>query len=370
MRIAINTRFLLNSKMEGFGWYTYEVSKRLVELHPEHEFYFFFDRNYDERFVFGPNVTPVVLNPPARHPILFYIWFEWSVKRALKKYKIDLFFSPDGYLSLSSPVKQIGVIHDLNFEHYPQDIPWAARKYLRHFFPKFAKKASEIITVSNYSKSDIVQTYGVQASKVHAIWNGVSDAFKPINEEEKEKTRVQYAEGSPYFLFVGAIHPRKNIKRLLEAFVHFKKETKATEKLVIVGEVMWENATFSETIPKDLKNDICFTGHLSLEELANVMASAKLFTYVPYFEGFGIPLVEAMRCGTPILSGNLTSLPEVAGDAAIYCDPFDIAAIKNALIQLNNDSVLLNELSKKGLERSKEFSWDACAQAVSNILFA
>lgn len=369
MRIAINTRFLLTSKMEGFGWYTYEVSKRLVEMHPEHEFFFFFDRKYDERFVFGENVTPIVLNPPARHPILFYIWFEWSVRRALKKHKIDLFFSPDGYLSLGSSVQQIGVIHDLNFEHYPQDIPRGARNYLRHFFPKFAQKADKIITVSNYSKDDIVKTYGINSGKVHPIWNGVSDAFVPLKEVEQNAVRAKFTEGATYFLFVGAIHPRKNVKRLLEAFVQFKQETKAKEKLVIVGEAMWDNATFSETIPAELKNDICFTGHLSLDELAKVMASAKLFSYIPYFEGFGIPLVEAMRCGTPILSGNLTSLPEVAGDAAIYCDPFDVIAIKNELIRLNTDFKLLEELSQKGLERSKQFSWDITAKEVSKILF-
>lgn len=369
MRVAINTRFLLTKKMEGFGWYTYEVSKRLVEMHPEHEFFFFFDRAYDEKFVFAKNVTPIVLNPPARHPILFYIWFEWSVKRALKKHKIDLFFSPDGYLSLGSSVKQIGVIHDLNFEHYSQDVPKAARKYLQHFFPKFAKKAAEIITVSNYSKNDIVKTYGINPSKIHAIWNGASEAFFPLAENEKTIVRSKYTDNTPYFLFVGAIHPRKNIKRLLEAFIQFKIETNAIEKLVIVGEAMWEDSSFSEMIPTEFKNEVQFTGHLTLIELAKVMASAKIFTYVPYFEGFGIPLVEAMRCGTPILAGNLTSLPEVAGDAAIYCDPFDVSAIKNALISLNSNNELLENLSAKGLSRSKLFSWDLCTSAVSKVLF-
>lgn len=369
MRIAINTRFLLTAKMEGFGWYTYEVSKRLVEMHPEHEFYFFFDRPFDKKFVFAENVIPIVLNPPARHPILFYIWFEWSVKKALKKNKIDIFFSPDGYLSLGSKVKQIAVIHDLNFEHYPQDIPISARKYLKHFFPKFAKKAAQIITVSDYSKDDITRTYGIDSSKISAIWNGVSDAFIPIKAEDQEKVKQNYTNGFPFFLFVGSIHPRKNVKRLLEAFVLFKKETTAIEKLVIVGEPMWGNSEFKETIPEVLKSEIVFTGHLTLSELAKVMASAKLLTYVPYFEGFGIPLVEAMKCGTPILSGNLTSLPEVAEDAAIYCDPFDVSDIKNALIRLNNDSDLLLQLSQKGIERSKLFNWDKSASAVSKVLF-
>lgn len=141
MRIAINTRFLLTSKMEGFGWYTYEITKRLVENHPEHQFFFFFDRKFDNRFIFGKNIHPVVLPPPARHPILFYLWNEWSVKRALKKYKIDLYFSPDGYLSLNSNVKQISVIHDLGFVHHPEDLPKINARYLNHFFPKYAQKS-------------------------------------------------------------------------------------------------------------------------------------------------------------------------------------------------------------------------------------
>jgi len=369
MRIAINTRFLLTSKMEGFGWYTYEISKRLVEMHPEHQFFFFFDRPFDEKFIFGKNVTPIVLNPPARHPILFYIWFEWSVKRALKKHKIDLFFSPDGYLSLGSPVKQIAVIHDLNFEHFPEDIPWMPRNYLKYFFPKFGKKASEIITVSNYSKQDIEKTYNIDSSKIHTIWNGASDHFKPILEDRKAEIRAEISNGVAYFLFVGAIHPRKNVKRLLKAFEKFKLETKLPQKLVIVGTSLWKNNEVELELNPSVKKDIIFTGHLSVERLALIMASAKIFCFVPYFEGFGIPLVEAMKCGTPILSGNLTSLPEVAGDAALYCDPMDVNDIAQKMITLNHEENLQNSLSRLGIARSKVFSWDKCAEKVAEILF-
>ena len=129
MRIAVNTRFLLPKKMEGFGWYTFETISRIVKKHPEHEFFFFFDRPFDKKFIFASNVTPVVLNPPARHPILFKIWFDRSVTKALKKYQCDAFISPDGYLSLKTDVPQLGVIHDLNFEHHPKDIPASALKY-------------------------------------------------------------------------------------------------------------------------------------------------------------------------------------------------------------------------------------------------
>ena len=123
MRIAINTRFLLSDKMEGFGWFTYEVVKRISEQHPEHTFLFFFDRKYDPNFIFSSNVKPIVISPPARHPFLFLIWFNIGVSMALRKHKADLFFSPDGYLSLTTSVPQIPVIHDLNFEYYPEDLP-------------------------------------------------------------------------------------------------------------------------------------------------------------------------------------------------------------------------------------------------------
>lgn len=370
MRIAINTRFLLSSKMEGFGWYTYEVVKRLVEQHPEHEFVFFFDRAFDPKYVFGPNVTPVVLNPPARHPVLFYIWFEWSVKRALKKYNIDVFFSPDGYLSLGSKVPQVGVIHDLNFEHYPQDIPWQPRMYLKHFFPKFARKATQIVTVSNYSKQDICATYGVPESNVTVGWNGASELFKPLDESEIVAVRTQHSSGRPYFIFVGALHPRKNVGRLLEAYKHFCERNAAID-LLIVGETLWKNTQLQlPELSEAVKGRIHFTGHVSQTDLTRLVGAAHSLVYVPYFEGFGIPLVEAMKCGIPIISGNKTSLPEVAGEAALYCDPFDVDSITAAMHQLVNDQELYDRLAKSSLERGKLFSWDHTANACWDAIVA
>ncbi len=369
MRIAINTRFLLKGKMEGFGWYTYEISKRLVENHPEHEFYFFFDRPYDEKFIFGNNVNPIVLSPPARHPILFYIWFEWSVARALKKHKIDLFFSPDGYLSLKTNIPQIATIHDINFEYFPEDIPFSARKYLRYFFPKFAKKATEIITVSNYSKKDIAQKYSVSEKKIHAIWNGASNLFVPISKDKKQIVRDNISNGKPYFLFVGALHPRKNLIRLMNAYsAYAAAQPENAYDLVIVGENLWQNKGFKVETASSVKDKIHFTGRVSLEDLADITAAAGSLAYVPYFEGFGIPLAEAMKCGIPIVSGNLTSLPEVAEDAAIYCDPMDEKSIEEALMEMTNNASLRAELAQKSMERGKLFSWDSAAEKVWLIL--
>ena len=361
-RIGINTRFLIKGKMEGFGWYTYEVSKRLAENHPEHEFYFFFDRPFDKRFLFAKNVKPVVLQPPARHPFLFILWFDFLLPKVLKKYNIDLFFSPDGYLSLRTDIPQIGTIHDINFEHFPADLPFMARWYLRKYFPKFAKKANHLITVSEYSKQDIVSSYGITQDKITVAWNGVSDGFKPLSEIQKEEVRQKITQGKPYFVFVGSLHPRKNLKRLIAAFEQFKQTSTSDWSMVIVGEYMWKEDLDLENSP--IEENILFTGRLSQLELTKVIGAAGALAYVPYFAGFGIPLLEAMSSGVPVLSGNLTSLPEVAGDAAIYCNPLSVEDISKGLSQLAENEELREELITKGYQRVKSFSWDKSAEIV------
>lgn len=369
MRIAINTRLLISGKMEGIGWYTYEVVKRMVADHPEDEFILFFDRKPSAEFNFGPNAQQVVLSPQARHPILFRIWFNWAVKRALKKYQPDVFFSPDGYLSLTTDVPQVPVIHDLNFEHHPEDLPDHFLKYYKTYFPKFANIADHILTVSEYSKQDITKTYNISSEKITTVWNGASDVFSPISKDKKDSVRQQYANGKDYFLFVGALHPRKNLSRLIQAYTIFKEERQNNEtELVIVGADLWKNSSSDIDIPPSIKDVIRFTGHLSLNDLSEVMGAAKAFVFVPYFEGFGIPLVEAMKAGVPIITGNKTSLPEVASEAALYCDPFDATDIAQKMHQLATDETLQADLIQKGLERSKLFSWDKTAKEVYEVL--
>lgn len=365
MRIAINTRFLLKHKMEGFGWFTYEIVKRIVEAHPEHDFIFFFDRSFDKKFIFADNVKPVVLYPQARHPVLFKIWFDYSITKALKKYKADLFFSPDGYLSLKTEVPQIGVIHDLNFEHHPEDLPKSALRYLRKYFPKFANKAKKIITVSEYSKQDICSTYNIDSNKVVVAHNGASDKFTPLPQIEQINIRKKYTDGKPYFVYVGALHARKNIERMLHGFFKFKEQTGSETKLLIVGESLWKNANYELILKQSNYSDaVLFSGHVKLAELTQIVGAAKALTLVSYFEGFGIPLVEAMRANVPILTSNKTSLPEVAGNAGLCVDPYSIEAITNGMQALDSDDNLRKELIEKGQEQQKKFSWDNSAKII------
>lgn len=363
--IGINARNILGSKMEGFGNYSYELVQRITKNHPEQTFVLFFDRAIDPKFEFTSNVQTVVLFPPTRHPLLWILWFEWSLKRALKRHRIDVLWSPDGFCSLRSSVPQIATIHDLNFEHYPQDLPWLVSRYFRYFFPKFARKAKRILTVSNFSKQDIIQTYGISSTKISVVYNGISDEFRVLTSEEINETRLKYTNGKPYFLFVGSLHPRKNIQRLVQAFAEFSLENLEID-LVIVGNAMWKQEAFN--LSEETKARVHFLGHLSTSELSYVTGAAFALSYVPYFEGFGIPLVEAMRCGLPIISADTSCLPEIAGDAAIYCDPFSTSDIAKKMYELANDEALHSSLSKNALSRSAQFSWDLAANQVWEVL--
>lgn len=369
MRIGINTRFLLADKMEGFGWYTFEVTKRIVLNNPDVEFYFFFDRKYDPKFIFADNVKPIVLYPQARHPILFKIWFNYSITKALKKYKIDLFFSPDGYLSLKTNVRQVGVIHDLNFEHFPNDLPKKDSNYLRNYFPKFAKRANHILTVSEFSKQDIIKQYGIDADKITVAYNGINPDFHALTSEEKKSVRSDYCNGKEFMLFVGSIHPRKNLKRLLESFDQYRTAHKSDLQLLIVGDRYWWNQELQEAYDKlKFKKEIHFTGHLKMTELVRVTGAAKFMAYLSYFEGFGLPVGEAMRAHTAVLASDQTSIPEVGGDAALYADPHSIDSISKGIHRLDTDKALRIELVEKGKSQSNQFKWDFTARTVWEII--
>ncbi|MFA5329637.1 MAG: glycosyltransferase family 1 protein [Prolixibacteraceae bacterium] len=363
MIIAVNTRLLIQGKLEGIGWFTRETLMRITRDHPEHQFIFIFDRPYADEFVFSKNITPIVLWPPTRHPVLWFIWFEIQIPGILKKYKADLFFSPDGYLSLKSGIKQLAAIHDINFAHRPKDLPWLKAKYYNFFFPRFAKKAKRIVTVSFFSKEDINRTYKIDSDKVDVVYNGVNNLYTPIPEENRFAIREAYSGGMDYFLFIGSLHPRKNICGLLRAFDAFKTSVETDTKLLIVGESMFKTADIEMTYEgMRYKSDVVFTGRLTNEELHKVLGVSLALTFVPFFEGFGIPVIEAMNAGVPVICSNTTSLPEVGGNAVLYVDPFSLNQIKDAMIRIYQDKALRDSLIEKGFVQKDKFSWDKTAE--------
>lgn len=363
MIIAVNTRLLIEGKLEGIGWFTHETLSRITREHPEHQFIFIFDRPYSREFIFSGNVTPVVLSPPTRHPLLWYIWFELQIPRVLKKFKADLFFSPDGYLSLKTKTRQLAAIHDINFAHRPKDLPWLKARYYNHYFPRFARKAKRIVTVSYFSKEDINRTYKIDNGKIDVVYNGVNTLYTPTSGEEKQIARAKYSNGKEYFLFIGSLHPRKNICGLLRAYDAFRASVESDVRLLLVGGTMFKTEDIEQTYEgMRYKDDVIFTGRLSTEELHQVLGAAMALTFVPFFEGFGIPVIEAMNAGVPVICSNTTSLPEVGGPAVLYVDPFSMSQIKDAMIRIYQEQELRDMLIERGFAQKEKFSWDKTAE--------
>jgi glycosyltransferase involved in cell wall biosynthesis len=361
MRIAINTRLLLKGKMDGIGWFTYETARRIVASHPEHEFYFFFDRKPDPEFLFAANVKPVVLCPQARHPVLWYLYFEWATRIALRRNKIDLYVSPDGMLPLRTMVPSLAVIHDLNFEHAEGNLKRSHQWYMTHYFRRFAHKAVRVATVSEYSGKDIADTYGIDSKKIDVVYDGAHDGYRPHSEAEKEAIRQRFTDGKPYLIFISTILKRKNLANLLTAFDKLKTMESVDWKLVVVGSRVWWQDELAEAYDRmGHKEDVVMCGHVEPQDLAALLSASVALVYPSYFEGFGIPILEAMYAETAVVASNTTSMPEVGGEAALYVDPSKVDDIYHAISRLQ-DTRLRDELIDKGRVQREKFSWDRTA---------
>lgn len=364
MKIAVNTRLLLKDRLEGIGWFSHECLSRIVLQHPEHQFYFLFDRKYDDSFVYAPNVTPIVAYPQARHPYLWYLFFEVGVPYQLRRIRPDLFLSTDGWVpTRAQSVPMVDVIHDLNFVHQPDFIEKkTVKRYYDRFFPQFAQRADRIATVSEFTRQDIHQQYGIPLSKIDVVYNGANEVFRPLSLSEQAQVKAQYTQGCDYFLFVGLIHKRKNLANIFRAFDAFKKSQESDAKLVIVGDKKWWQGEIEDTyLTMQYRDEVIMMGRQQRDTLARLYASARALVYASLFEGFGIPIVEAFRAETAVITSNVTSMPEVAGDAAAIVDPASVEAITAAMARLWNEDEYRQSLIEKGRTRRELFSWEQTA---------
>ena len=363
MTIAINCWILRNKKLDGIGYFTVNTIANLIRQHPEIKFQILCDKKFTEDYFDFPNVTKHKIFPALRHPVLYVIYMELVLPFFLRKHKPDLMVSMDSFLSLLSGCKQIPVIYDINFEHKPEDIALKNRIYYRFFTKRFAKKAKRIATISEYSKRDIADFYKIDATLIDNVSCGINSNFSPLSKEEITAVRDKWSEGKPYFFFVGSMHPRKNIKRLIDGFNLFKERTQSDFKLVLAGSLLWQKTDIEDSYTNSqYKDDIIFTGRLSDDDLQKVLGAAYALSFVPIFEGFGLPIVEAFQSGVPVICSNVTSMPEVAGDAALMVDPFNIDSIANGMNKLADNNELRNELIDKGHQQKMLFSWSRTAE--------
>lgn len=351
--------------LEGIGYFTKEVLQRITVSNPGDQFHFFFDRPFDAQYIFSSNVQGHVLSPPARHPLLWKYWFDVKVPRLLKQVKADVFLSPDGQCSLTTKVPQAVVVHDLGFLHRPEGYQKSHLLYYKRYTPKFISKAKAVLTVSQFSKRDIINQYKTDEKKIQVVYNGVKDIFGPVGFAEQEDVKEKYTGGFAYFLCAGAIHPRKNLINLLKAFSIFKRRLQSSMKLVLAGRLAWKNEEFLTLLKTyKYKDDVMLTGYLPEEELAKLTASAYSVVYPSLFEGFGLPVMEAMACGVPVLTSKASSMEEISEGAALYFDPQNVEEMGDALMRIYKDEEGRKGLIQKGLRIAEKYKWERTADAV------
>ncbi len=368
MNIAINTRLLVPGKMDGIGWFTYETTRRMVASHPEHTFYLLFDRRPSDQFRFASNAIPVVLFPPARHPVLWWLYFEVAVAQFLKTHPIDLFLTPDGFMPLHPKVPTLAVLHDINFEHSNDYLRTSHQRYMTHYFPRYAHNATRLATVSEYSKQDIATTYHIALDKIDVVYDGAQERYRPHSDEEQQAVRQRFTGGNPYIIFISTILKRKNLQNLLLAFDKVKENNTEGLKLLVVGNRVWWGSEIANIYDNmHHRADVLMPGHLEPTDLAALLSASRALVYPSYFEGFGIPVLEAMYAETAVVCSRKTSLPEVGGDAVLYIEPDDVEGIAHAINDLSDPS-LRDTLIKKGRIQRQKFSWDHTTELLWNSM--
>jgi glycosyltransferase involved in cell wall biosynthesis len=269
------------------------------------------------------------------------------------------------------PCPVVVSIHDLSFEHLPHTFNRRSRTQLRLTVRHSARRAARILSLSEHTRRDIIETYRIAPDRISAIPLSAPSHFARVQDNrELQRVRHNYGIDGDYILSVGSIQPRKNLARLVQAYASLRDSNSADKlpKLVLVGKCAW---LYDETLraldQTGVKEAVVLTGYVPETDLPALYSGALCFVYPSYFEGFGLPPLEAMKCGAPVLVGNRTSLPEVVGDAALAVDPFDVDAIANALRRLIGDSALRNELSLKGQERARTFDWRETARKTLRV---
>lgn len=263
----------------------------------------------------------------------------------------------------------VATIHDISFEHYPEYFTKKDLFMNKILIPKLAKQADKILTVSNFSKQDIVDKYGINPEKIVVTHLATSEKFKIIKDYNLlQQVKTKFNLNGEYILTVGNLQPRKNLSRLFTAYINMRDKKLINEKLVVVGKKAWlYSDIFNFVNESKYKEDIIFTDYVEEEELALLYNGAKLFVYPSVFEGFGLPSLEAMSCGTPVVTSNITSIPEVTGNAAVLFNPWNVDDIEEKIVTTIKDQNMLNKLSDLGLKRSQEFSWKKTAETTFEV---
>ena len=367
-KILINALPLVG-KRTGIGNYVYEICRRLTRFEKNFSYiyyYGFFSKKLhtqDLQVASQNNILPFIAK--LKEKISKYPILKKTIKNAILNlpklvgHKFDLYWEPNFIPFKEIPSKfTVVTVHDFSIFLYPDWHPKERVEYFKAHFRRYIDKANKIITDSEFIKQQTIEFLDCDPNKIESIYLGVDhNIFKKQSKNILNQFLKRKKLPSNFILFIGSIEPRKNLERLLLAYIELPNYLKQEYKLLLAGFSGWNNEKILNLIEKEKKN-ILYLGYVSTQELVYLYNLATIFVYPSLYEGFGLPPLEAMACGTPVVVSNVSSLPEVCGNAALYVDPYDINDINQKLQMLLNNIKLRNELSYKGLNHAQQFNWD------------
>ncbi|MBI2303987.1 MAG: glycosyltransferase family 4 protein [Chloroflexi bacterium] len=360
MHIGIDARLLYYSA-GGISRYIRALITALAQIDHEDSFTIFQYRKEQASPDWGHNFRRRLLWTPPHHP-----WERWTLPWEMVTSPLDVIHSPDFIPPFYSRGKRVITVHDLAFLRFPQLLTPASRRYYQQIHWA-VKRAHGIAAVSEATRQDMVELLGVPPERIQVIYHAVDDYFHPVVMEKKEAFRLRHHLPERFILWVGVIEPRKNLDTLLRALAWLRQEGHRYS-LVVVGSPGWlYQGTFRLIEELEMREDVVLFGSASLEELLFLYNCAWLFIFPSLYEGFGFPPLEAMACGTPVISSNTPSLVEVLGEAPIYFSPQDVSGLAQAILQVDGDAQLRKNMGRRGRERALRYSWRRTAEETLSL---
>ncbi|MBN1384727.1 MAG: glycosyltransferase family 4 protein [Elusimicrobia bacterium] len=364
MRIGINARYL-QKETSGIINYLLNLILNLKKIDKESKYTLFFGNDKPiPAEVLGDNFRSDIPRMPTNSQIMRVLWEHLYLPLTIKKLKIDIFHEPSFIAPVFKKCPTVITIYDLAFLYYPECFTRRNVMYFKAMLTGSINKADAIIAISENTKRDIINHFKVHPDKIKVIYGGVDSFFRIVSDAEKiSHIKKKFNINRSYILNVSLISPRKNLISLLKSFKRLKEDKNIDCQLVIAGEKGWRYKDIFKTVSSlNLDDSTVFTGCVSNEELLHLYNNAMLFAYPSLYEGFGLPVLEAMACGCPVVASNTSSIPEVCADAAMLVDPENIDDLTGAIYKMITEDSVKQVYKKKGLERIKCFLWKETAQ--------
>jgi glycosyltransferase involved in cell wall biosynthesis len=299
------------------------------------------------------------------------VWEYTGLPLSLKRENVEVFWGPCNFIPSIKVCKYIVTIHDLSAYIVAQSYPWLRRKYYQYLIRNAVKRADLIVAISQTTKNDLMKFFSLPEDKIKVIYNGFNSNFSVDNIQTNFSVlQEKYRLPKEYIFTLGVLEPKKNVERVIRAYHQLKQDTGALPALVIGGSKKygWKNESLFRLVDLlKLNYDTVFTGSIEHDDLPAIYHNAQLFILPSLYEGFGLPVIEAMACGTPVITSNTSSLPEVSGNAAVLVDPYNISEIIGAMKLVLTNEMKRREMIEKGLENVKRFSWQKAAQAIIEL---